>query len=55
MNNNNSNEIVKIAHHAMDIKQAEDIKIIKISEISVIADYFIIANGKQKFYSIFAK
>ena len=45
MNQNNSNELVKIAHHAMDIKMAEDIRIIKISDISVIADYFIIANG----------
>lgn len=43
----NSSEIVKIAHHAMDIKMAEDIRIIKIGDISVIADYFIIANGNN--------
>ena len=47
LNQNSSNEIVKIAHHAMDIKMAEDIRIIKISDISVIADYFIIANGSN--------
>lgn len=38
-------EIVKIAYKALDDKKAEDIKIIDISEISVIADYFVIANG----------
>ena len=47
LNQNNANEIVKIAHHAMDIKMAEDIRIIKIGDISVIADYFIIANGNN--------
>ena len=38
-------EIVKIAYKALDEKKAEDIKIIDISDISVIADYFVIANG----------
>lgn len=38
-------EIVKIAYKALDDKKAEDIKIIDISAISVIADYFVIANG----------
>ena len=38
-------EIVKIAYKALDEKKAEDIKIIDISGISVIADYFVIANG----------
>ena len=38
-------EIVKIAYKALDDKKAEDIKIIDISGISVIADYFVIANG----------
>ena len=38
-------EIVKIAYKALDDKKAEDIKIIDISDISVIADYFVIANG----------
>jgi len=38
-------QIVKIAYKALDDKKAEDIKIIDISGISVIADYFVIANG----------
>lgn len=38
-------EIVKIAYKALDDKKAEDIKVIDISDISVIADYFVIANG----------
>lgn len=38
-------EIVKIAYKALDDKKAEDIKIIDIADVSVIADYFVIANG----------
>ena len=38
-------EIVKTAYKALDDKKAEDIKIIDISNVSVLADYFIIANG----------
>ena len=38
-------ELAKIACHALDEKKAEDIRIIEISEISVLADYFIIASG----------
>lgn len=41
----NSNEIAKLAIAALEDKKAEDIKVIDISEVSVIADYFIIANG----------
>lgn len=41
----NSNEIAKLAITALEDKKAEDIRIIDISEVSVIADYFIIANG----------
>ena len=41
----NANEIAKIAIRALEDKKAEDIKIIDISHVSVIADYFIIANG----------
>lgn len=37
--------MAKLAYTALDEKKAEDITIIDISEISVIADYFIIANG----------
>lgn len=38
-------KMVKIAYHALDGKKAEDIKIINLEGISVLADYFIIANG----------
>ena len=38
-------KMVKIAQHALDEKKAEDIKIINLEGISVLADYFIIANG----------
>lgn len=42
---NQSKEMVRIACNALSNKKGEDIKIIDISEISVLADYFIIANG----------
>ena len=38
-------DFAKIAYEALSDKKGEDIKIIDISEISVLADYFIIANG----------
>lgn len=38
-------ELAKIACHALSEKKAEDIRVIEISEISVLADYFIIASG----------
>ena len=44
----NSNEIAKLAIEALEDKKAEDIKVIDISEVSVIADYFIIANGTNR-------
>ncbi len=40
-------EMVKIAYTAMDDKQGEDIRILDISNISVLADYFIIAHGNN--------
>lgn len=44
----NSNEIAKLAISALEDKKAEDIKVIDISGVSVIADYFIIANGTNR-------
>lgn len=44
----NSKEIAKLAIQALEDKKAEDIKVIDISEVSVIADYFIIANGTNR-------
>ena len=40
-----SADILKIAVKALDDKKAQDIKVIKISDITVIADYFVIAAG----------
>ena len=40
-------EIVKKAVSALEDKKAEDITVIDISEVSSIADYFIIANGSN--------
>ena len=40
-----SKEIVKTAYKVLDEKKAVDIKIIDISKVSVIADYFIIAGA----------
>ena len=42
---NQSKEIARIAWNALNDKKGEDIKIIDITGISVLADYFIIANG----------
>lgn len=43
-----SKETAKLAIAALEDKKAEDIKVIDISEVSVIADYFIIANGTNR-------
>lgn len=42
---NQAKEMVRLAYKALEEKKSEDIKIIEIGKISVIADYFIIANG----------
>ena len=44
---NDAKIMAKLAYKALDEKKAEDIKIIEIGTISVIADYFIIANGNS--------
>ena len=44
----NSKEIIKIAIDALEDKKAENIHIIDISEISTLADYFIITNGSNR-------
>ena len=41
-------EMVKLAKTALEDKKAGDIKVIDISGVSVLADYFLIANGKCK-------
>lgn len=43
-----SKEMARIAIDALEDKKAEDLKVIDISEVSVIADYFIIASGSNR-------
>ena len=43
-----SRKMAKLAIEALEDKKAEDIKVIDISELSVIADYFIIAGGTNR-------
>lgn len=43
-----SKELVKIAYDALDEKKGINISVIDISEISTIADYFIIAGGNNE-------
>lgn len=40
-------EMVKLAYKAMDDKKADNIKILDISEITPIADFFIICSGSN--------
>ena len=40
-------EMVKLAIHALEDKKGEDIRIIDIRQVSVLADYFIIASGSN--------
>ncbi|MGC4019628.1 MAG: ribosome silencing factor [Muricomes sp.] len=41
-------EMARIAYNALDEKKGEDIKVIDIAGVSVLADYFIIANGSNE-------
>lgn len=43
-----SKELAKLAIEALEDKKAEDIKVIDISNVSVIADYFILASGNNR-------
>jgi iojap-like ribosome-associated protein len=40
-----SKEMARLTYEALDEKKAEDITVLEIGDISVLADYFIIANG----------
>ena len=42
---NQALEMARVAYQALDEKKGEDIRVIDISGISVIGDYFIITNG----------
>lgn len=43
-----SREMAKLVVKALEDKKGEEIRIIDISEVSVLADYFIIANGSNR-------
>ncbi|NLJ96920.1 MAG: ribosome silencing factor [Clostridiales bacterium] len=43
----NSKKMVKLVFEGLEDKKGEDIQVIEIKDISVIADYFIIANGSN--------
>lgn len=45
---NKSKDMAKLAILALEDKKAEDIRVIDISEVSVLADYFIIADGNNR-------
>ena len=40
-------DLLNVAYRALDEKKGEDIRVIDISEISIIADQFIIVNGNN--------
>ncbi len=44
---NRSDEMLRIAYHALDDKKAIDIHVIDIRKISILADYFVIASGSN--------
>ena len=47
MTQKQSKEMARLAYQAMEDKKARDIRIIDISKISVLADYFLIASGSK--------
>ena len=47
MSDFNSKEMAKVVVEALDEKKGQDIRVIDISNVSVIADYFIICSGSN--------
>ncbi len=43
-----SKEMAQKAFHALEDKKAKDIRILDISTVSVLADYFLIASGTNR-------
>lgn len=41
-------EMARMAYRALEDKKAEDIRVINIEKVSVLADYFLIASGMNK-------
>ncbi|MDO4261567.1 MAG: ribosome silencing factor [Eubacteriales bacterium] len=48
MAESNAKEMARIAVDALEEKKAKDVKILDISHVSVLADYFIIASGANR-------
>ena len=48
MDKNDSKKMAVLAVEALEEKKGEDIKVIDITEVSILADYFIIASGMNK-------
>ncbi len=48
MTTKNAKEMAKIVAAALEDKKARDLKILDISDVSVLADYFIIASGSNR-------
>ena len=48
MEKRQSEKMALIAYHALEEKKAENIRIVNIEEVSVIADYFLIASGTNR-------
>ena len=48
MTTKNAKEMAKIAAAALEDKKARDLQILDISDVSVLADYFIIASGSNR-------
>ncbi len=48
MTGNDSKEMARIAVAALEEKKATDVKVLDISDVSVLADYFIIASGGNR-------
>ena len=44
----NAKEMAKLAKEALEEKKAEDISVIDISGVTVLADYFLIASGNNR-------
>lgn len=47
MSNSKSNDMLNIVVKALQDKKAEDIRVIDISKLTIISDYFVIAHGNN--------
>lgn len=48
MTDKHAKEMALLAYRALDEKKAEDIRVINIEKVSVLADYFLIASGTNR-------